>query len=70
MHAVTGGNGSGKSSFFELLTSDGSNHHLSGFSEVNGEIQTSSQNLALVNQKPYCPLFITPFQWLTKVTTF
>ncbi|RST71896.1 hypothetical protein [Candidatus Aquarickettsia rohweri] len=70
VHAVTGGNGSGKSSFFELLTSDGSNHHLSGFSEVNGEIQTSSQNLALVNQKPYCPLFITPFQWLTKVTTF
>ncbi len=36
VHAVTGGNGSGKSSFFELLTSDGSNHHLSGFSEVNG----------------------------------
>lgn len=69
VYAVTGGNGSGKSSFFELLTLDGSNHHLSGFSGLKGEIQTSSQNLTLVSQNPYCPLFITPFQWLVKMTT-
>jgi ABC-type multidrug transport system ATPase subunit len=69
IYAVTGGNGSGKSSFFEILTLQGNNPNILGFSRCEGEIQTSSKNLTLVSQNPYCPLYITPFQWIVKMET-
>ena len=68
VYAITGGNGSGKSSFFDLLISQGQILDNLGFSQCDGEIQISTQDLVLINQDLYCSLFITPFQWLVKMT--
>ncbi len=68
IYAITGSNGSGKSSFFNILISQ--EHLLSnfGFKKFDGKISHSANEFVLVNQNLYCPLHTTPFEWFVKMT--
>jgi ATP-binding cassette subfamily C protein len=70
IYAITGGNGSGKSSFFDILLSK--EHFLSdfGFKEYNGKISYSAAEFILLGQNLYCPLYTIPFEWFVKMTKF
>ena len=70
VYAITGGNGSGKSSFFDIIISQ--EHFLSdfGFKKFDGKINYSANEFVLINQNLYCPLYTIPFEWFIKMTKF
>lgn len=70
VYAITGGNGSGKSSFFDILVSQ--EHFLSdfGFKKFDGKINYYANEFVLINQNLYCPLYTIPFEWFIKMTKF
>ena len=63
-YVVTGGNGSGKSSFLLLLNWLLNSVNDDSFLEVEGSVSYPGKQLSIVTQKEYCPVNTDMFSWL------
>lgn len=64
-YVVTGGNGSGKSSFLLLLNLLLNSFDDKSFLNVSGSISYPTKDMAIVTQQHYCPMETDLFSWLT-----
>ncbi len=63
-YVVTGANGEGKSSFLLLLHLLKESFDDTSFLNVSGSVVYPSNNIVIVTQKEYCPLYSSFFSWL------